>query len=270
MAELLRNGTNREVQTDWFQIHNAHEKIRRLPEEIETAFALTKGRKTFDLGRDVEVVSVQELSPKIGISAPLGQARLLHDLANIELQAMELAVRTLYEFPEAPREFREELADIALGESRHLSLCLRGIEASDASWGQWRVHMGLWNTVSSEDSLLDRILIVHRYLEGSGLDAGDTILRRLHGQGCKGTRDVVKLIVDEEVGHVLFGSLWYRRIAEMTGVDPERDFSERIGRIEEMAPRRERLAHRLREQAGFSRFEMNILEDLLEARTGRR
>ena len=47
---------------------------------------------------------------------PEGHARLLHDLANIELQAMELAVRSLYEFPEATTEFKKDLAEIALGE----------------------------------------------------------------------------------------------------------------------------------------------------------
>ena len=38
--------------------------------------------------------------PKKGFASAEGRARLLHDLANIELQAMELGLRTLFEFPD--------------------------------------------------------------------------------------------------------------------------------------------------------------------------
>src|SRR4051812_40126695 len=60
--------------------------------------------------RDTKVVRLHELPPKPGLSTAEGQARLLHDLASIELQAMELGLRTLTEYPNAPKEFREQLA----------------------------------------------------------------------------------------------------------------------------------------------------------------
>src|SRR5690242_4267451 len=63
-------------------------------------------------GRDALVLDIHELPPKPGLSQLAGQARLLHDLASIELQAMELALRTLVEFPEAPVEFRGQLAEL--------------------------------------------------------------------------------------------------------------------------------------------------------------
>ena len=125
-----------------------------------------------------------QLPAKKGLSFKEGQARLLHDLASIELQAMELCLRSLYEYPDAPVAFREQLATIALGEGNHLQLCLNGIETLGFAWGDWPVHVALWHSTANSDSLLDRILIVHRYLEGSGLDAGDTLLRRLSGVAC--------------------------------------------------------------------------------------
>jgi uncharacterized ferritin-like protein (DUF455 family) len=245
---------------DWFSLETVEEKIRTLPDALAHGLSLTQAKARFHLGRDVRVVPVAELPPKPGFGSIKGQARLLHDLASIELQATELAVRTLHEFPDAPHEFRHQLAEIALEEGRHLELCMKGLEQLGFRWGHWDVHLALWNMVSHEDTLLDRILIVHRYLEGSGLDAGDSILRRLTGAEAKGIRDIVNVIVSEEVDHVLFGSRWYKWIAEKSGIDPERDFVQRIGEIARSAPRRERLARELRRKAGFTDPEMNELE----------
>ena len=250
-----------EVATsDWFAIGPIDEKTRILSEAVGFGLSLTEPRREFQLARDVRVVAPAELPCKPGLSTPSGQARLLHDLASIELQAMELAVRTLFEFPDAPAEFRKELAEVALSEGRHLELCLKSLRELGFEWGHWDVHLALWQTVGPEDSLLSRILIVHRYLEGSGLDAGESILRRLSGVGDKNLRRAVQVIVDEEVGHVQFGSRWYRRIAESHGIDPERDFAERIAKIAYLAPRRERLAYERRRKAGFNETELAALE----------
>jgi uncharacterized ferritin-like protein (DUF455 family) len=251
------------MRASWFEIENPMQKIAALPAELHAVMASTsRSSAALILGRDVEVVPMHLLPPKIGLSQPRGQARLLHDLANIELQAMELAVRTLHEFPEAPVDFREELAEIALSESRHLELCLKGIDTLGSRWGEWQVHSALWNTVGEDDTLLSRILIVHRYLEGSGLDAGESILRRLAGVADKATRDVVKTIVEEEVGHVLFGSRWYHRLAAIEKVDVEKDFALRMNEISRIAPRRERIARDVRTKAGFTDFELDVLESL--------
>ena len=175
---------------------------------------------------------------------------------------MELGLRTLVEFPEAPREFREELAEITLGEGRHLGLCLQGLNDLDIEWGHWNVHTALLNAVDESDSLLDRILIVHRYLEGSGLDAGESILKRLNGCVSPVARPVVQTIRTEEVDHVLFGSRWYRTVCETEKLDPSHDFSQRIEIINRLVPRRERIDHDLRKQAGFTEHEIAVLETI--------
>lgn len=252
------------VTSDWFAVCDVDQKIGLLPDALTGAMALESSRKEFHLGRDVTIVQPADLPPKPGLSSAEGQARLLHDLASIELQAMELAVRTLYEFPEAPQEFRDELTDLALNEGDHLALCLENLRDLGFEWGHWSAHLALWQAVGPEDTLLDRILIVHRYLEGSGLDAGESILRRLTGSGNKHVQRVVKVIVDEETGHVEFGSRWYRRIAELYRIDPERDFAKRIGELVRAIPRRERLAYELRRKAGFTSYELEVLESARE------
>jgi uncharacterized ferritin-like protein (DUF455 family) len=248
----------------WFAVEGIREKIAALPGVLDQALRATQAAKVFELGRDCGVVPPSRLPPKPGLSLIEGQARLLHDLASIEAQAMELAVRTLCEYPEAPNKFRLELAELAAGEARHLELCLDRMEALGFYWGHWDVHLTLWNAVAPADTLLDRILIVHRYLEGAGLDSGESILRRLQGvKSSRPAREVVEVIVREEVDHVLFGSRWYRVIAEQNHIDPESDFCQRIGKVMQAVPRRDRVARELRLRAGFTPTEITALENAM-------
>lgn len=217
-------------------------------------------------GRDVSVVLIKDLPKKRGLSTQEGQARLLHDLASIELQAMELGFRTLIEYPDSPQSFREQLVDVILDESRHLELCLNEMERLGFPWGSWAVHIGLWQSVSSEDDFLDRLLIVHRYLEGSGLDAGEKILARLQSESSRGARQIVSTIAQEEVGHVLFGSNWYRRECQARGADPDHDFKKRSSSLFPRLPRRlEPINAQIRLQAGFSLAEIEVLQSIQQS-----
>lgn len=240
-----------------------YEKLRRLEDNLQHLLSGGSVEVPENPGRDVQTKPAKELPPKKGLSFREGQARLLHDLASIELQAMELGLRTLSEFPEAPTEFRERLGDIVREEARHLALCLRGLESLELPWGSFPTHLGLWRATAPTDSLLDRILIVHRYLEGAGLDASETFLRRLDGVDAPAVREAVRVIRAEEVGHVLFGSEWYRRVAVLEGVDPEQDFPKRLTRLFDRLPRRrEPIAKEMRRQSGFTDVEIEVLEEL--------
>lgn len=244
-------------------VDSVWEKLRLLPEHLKDLLNDKGGPVPDTPGRDVQIVPIRELPPKKGLSSAEGQARLLHDLASIELQAMELGVRTLIEFPHAPREFRDELAKITVEEGVHLRLCLEAMAALKFPWGTHPVHVALWQAVSHEDSLLDRILIVHRYLEGSGLDASDTLLRRFDGVRAPEATLAVKTIRFEEEAHVEFGSRWYRRIAEAQGIDPDEDFEPRLKKLFRRIPRRmEPISRPTRLAVGFTNREIDTLEDL--------
>lgn len=236
------------------------EKIACLEETLGQALRGNVSEVPTLPARDIPVLHVRFHPKKPNISTREGQARLLHDLASIELQAMELGVRSLMEFPDADKDFREALADITLGEGRHLSLCLEGLEALGHKWGDWPVHTALWEATAPEDSLLDRILIVHRYLEGSGLDAGESILRRLGGIDAKVCAQVLDVIVREEVDHVAFGSNWYREECRRQKIEAGDDFSPRLFKLGRQLPRRmEPIAWDLRERAGFTKPEIEAL-----------
>ena len=239
-------------------------KILLLRQSGEAIFSLKEKQLTPEVSaRDIQLLSPKELPPKKGLSFKDGQARLLHDLASIELQAMELGLRTLVEFPEAPEQFRKELWDVTLSESVHLEMCLTEIESLGFKWGDWPVHCALWSATSVKDSLLDRILIVHRFLEGSGLDAGETILNRLKSIDAKPVQRAAERIFNDEVGHVLFGSNWYRKICDIEKIDPNTDFSERMTKLRWVLPKRvENISVQLRKKAGFTDNEIQYLQDL--------
>jgi len=214
--------------------------------------------------RDIQVLPTRLHPDKKGLSFKEGQARLLHDLASIELQAMELALRTLIEFPQAPKVFREELIQIAISEKNHLALCLEAISSSGFKWGDWPIHNLLWDTVSVDNDLLDRILIVHLYLEGSGLDASHYLVQRLHGVAKTENKihEVIRIIAQEELDHVRFGTYWFSQICRDKNLDAELEYEVRFAKIKSVLPRRvERINHEIRAQVGFSDKQIKILND---------
>ena len=140
---------------------------------------------------------------------------------------------------------------------------LTEIDVLGFKWGDWPVNCGLWATVSPEDSIIDRVLIVHRYLEGSGLDAGDTLLKRLGGVNSIGAKKAVQIINTEEIGHVLFGTNWYIKFCKIEGLDPVDDFKIRMNKLRGVIPKRiNPINIELRLQAGFTIDEIEYLNNL--------
>lgn len=252
------------------QMSSVKDKLKTLDETLELCLRGQKFEIPESPSRDVEIRLNCLMPKKAGLSSVEGRARLMHDLASIELQAMELGVRTLIEFPEAPQQFREELAEITRGEARHLQLCLKSLDEMQLPWGSFPTNCSLWDATHKNDSFLDRILIVHRYLEGSGLDAGEGILRKFNGLDAPLTRSVVNTILTEEVGHVYFGSKWYRQICAQEKIDSDHDFPWRMTKLERQIPKRiEKIARELRLQAGFTESEIEFLEKLRDSKKTR-
>lgn len=246
--------------SDFYSIRCSFAKLEALDGAIDLAFGGSRGVPPTDPLREPQVLTPSLHPPKGGLSTRAGQARLAHDLASIELQATELALRTLIEFPDAPASFRDELAELVRSEGDHFRLCLETLDSLGFRFGDWPVHLALWKAVSPKDTLLDRVVIVHRYLEGAGLDASETILRRLSSSDGVSVRETVKTIAREEVAHVEFGSRWMREICRSHGLDPEYEFASRLERLAREIPRREPLSRETRVRAGFTERELEALE----------
>lgn len=249
-------------KTQVLRLSSAREKLSGLDLALEATLNGRPLEVPKEPGRDVQILPLRDLPEKKGLSTREGQARLVHDLASIELQAMELGLRTLAEFPDGPREFREELTEVTRQEGTHLELCLNSLDDLGMPWGSFPTHTMLWHSVGPEDSLLDRIVIVHRYLEGSGLDASDTILRRLSGVNAREALRAVEVIRRDEVGHVLFGSRWHHKLVSEAGGDFSDDLRARLTRVFHRIPRRlEQINRPIRLSAGFLEEELEVLEE---------
>ncbi len=220
----------------------------------------------------VQIVAPTEVPRKIGLQSAEGQARLLHDLANIELQAIELGLRTLNDFTDAPYEFRAALTAVTLEEGLHFQLCLDGILELGFDWGQWPVHTRLNDSISANDSLLERIFIVHCYLEGSGLDAGEILLRKLSGVRNIQVQKIVKQIVNDELKHVAFGVRWFREIALIDGLDPKCAMNDTLVKLaskNRLPARGAAIANEARLLAGFTVNEIENIQQHQNAGRGR-
>ena len=215
--------------------------------------------------RDITVLKASDLPPKKGLSYVEGKKRLTHDLASIELQAMELGLRTLIEFSKkegTPKKFLEDLAKVTYEEAIHLGLCLETLKDYGGEWGEYPVHLGLWNVSHVEDTILERLLKVHRYLEGSGLDASFSLLKRV--KGVQDSESLVKLIsriAHDELSHVQFGSYWFSKICEEKGLSRVAE-CKRILKEHRLLPRRrERINEELRLKAGFLKEEIEVFSE---------
>lgn len=215
--------------------------------------------------RDVEVRLASKLPKKLGLSYLEGRQRLLHDLASIELQAMELCIRTLIEYQGQGIEFKffKELEKICYDEATHCGMCIDTLEAYGGHWGMFPVHMGLWNVSDGKDSILERILKVHRYLEGSGLDASFSLLNRIKRvHDTEQIQPLLERIATDEVGHVQFGSFWFAKFCEQRSLNRVGECKRILKEHHRLLPRRrEHISLSLREKAGFTKEEVLVFQE---------
>jgi len=236
-------------------LHEASERLSARSPEAE-AGPLSCGQSSFlaPAGGAESRRLLCDQRPKF--SEPEGLRSLIHALANIELQAVELNLRTLHEFPNAPLEFREQLAELTKEEGGHLQLCLKTLRDLGGEWGESPVSLQLWRAIDPQESLPERVLRVHCYLEGAGLDSGDALLRRLSGLGDTPVRRVVHKIVSDEIRHVSFGLKWLRALCTRENIQSEELFRMQIPHLRQTVPRREQISINLRLQAGFRADEL--------------
>ena len=198
-------------------------------------------------------------SPK---NTPLSSfsAHVLHTVAHIELNAIDLAWDTVARFGGLPREFYLDFARVADDESRHLSWCLQRLEELGHEYGEMDAHDMLWlGCFESREDKLDRMAVVPMAQEARGLDAGPRLREKLVGRGDNRSAAIVERITNEELNHVAVGVHWFREICTREE-NIERGNEEALGErflsaVERCAPDvlKGPFAHEEREKAGMSR-----------------
>ena len=150
-----------------------------------------------------------------------GRAALLHALAHIELNAIDLALDIVWRFPGLPDGFYAQWLDIAREEALHFELLRDHLATLGHRYGDFDAHDGLWQMAErTRCDLLARLALVPRTLEARGLDASPAVKAKLLAAGDVRGGEILDLILRDEIGHVAVGNHWYRWLCAQRGLDP--------------------------------------------------
>ncbi len=150
-----------------------------------------------------------------------GRAALIHALAHIELNAIDLALDIVWRFPDLPEDFYRQWMGVAQEEALHFELLRDHLRSLGFDYGDFPAHNTLWEMAEkTRHDLLARLALVPRTLEARGLDASLPIKAKLTGAGDKRAGEILDIILRDEIGHVAVGNRWYRWLCAERGLDP--------------------------------------------------
>lgn len=156
-------------------------------------------------------------------AAPAGRIALLHALAHIELNAIDLAWDVIARFADAdlPRGFFGDWVGVAHEEAQHFALLAQRLAELGARYGDLPAHDGLWEAAeTTADDLSARLAIVPLVLEARGLDVTLPMIERLNAAGDGASAAILQRIHDDEIGHVAVGKRWFDWCCMRAGNDP--------------------------------------------------
>ncbi|HUX89093.1 MAG TPA: ferritin-like domain-containing protein [Gallionellaceae bacterium] len=197
------------------------------------------------------------------LSTPEGRAALMHSLAHIEFNAINLALDAIYRFRDMPPTFYGDWLQVAAEEASHFTMLRNHLRTLGYDYGDFAAHNGLWEmaVITAHDPLV-RMALVPRVLEARGLDVLPGIMHKLASAGAHDAVAIMTHILREEIGHVATGNRWYAFLCKQRGLEPLAAFRALLH--EYNAPRlRGPLHTAARLAAGFTEAEMKMLEDSL-------
>ena len=157
-------------------------------------------------------------------TAVRGRVALLHALAHIELNAIDLAWDIIARFasPELPRNFFADWVLVAAEEAHHFSLLSQRLSDFDAAYGDLPAHDGLWESaLATRHDLAARLAIVPLVLEARGLDVTPAMIAKLRAAGDDPSAAILETIYQDEIGHVRVGQRWFAFASAARGQEPE-------------------------------------------------
>lgn len=210
-----------------------------------------------------ELVDARALS-KRGAGTAEGRAALVHAVAHIEFNAINLACDAVFRFRDMPDAFFGDWIDVAAEEARHFRLLRGRLRELGHDYGDFPAHRGLWDMAQrTAHDVLARLAMVPRVLEARGLDVTPGIMQRLRRVGDERTADLLVIILHDEIGHVAAGTRWFRHVCAARGLEPEAEYFRLLHeylRGELRCP----LHLEARRQAGFTESELERLQAMCE------
>lgn len=222
---------------------DGREKTRRSRAHAEAWVAARESGAPLEIGRAdaplrparpdrPELLAPRDV-PRRRPGSPAGRIALLHAVAHIELNAVDLHWDVIARFGDAgmPIGFYDDWVKAAAEESKHFNLVCDALEAMGSHYGALPAHAGMWR--AAEDTATDlpgRMAVVPMVLEARGLDVTPgmiEIFRKAAAAGdaaAAGAVAAMEVIYAEEVGHVAYGSKWFNWLCGRGGLDPKDEF----------------------------------------------
>lgn len=198
-----------------------------------------------------------------------GRAALVHALAHIEFNAINLALDAAHRFARLPEAYYADWLKVADEEALHFDLLNTHLATLGHAYGDFEAHTGLWDMAlkTAHDPLV-RMALVPRVLEARGLDATPRIVEKLRAANDTRMVEILAIVERDEIGHVAIGNRWYAWLCAQRGVEPGATFRRLL--VEYDAPAlKPPFNFAARREAGFSESELAWLERLSEAEGGR-
>lgn len=170
--------------------------------------------------------------PRRGKGGLKGRQALLHALAHIELNAIDLAADIIVRFGQAmPPEFTTDWLSVLDDEARHFLMLADRLMALDTYYGAMPAHDGLWSAAyDTRHDLGARLAIVPLVHEARGLDVTPPTVARLEAHGDAASAALLTIIYNDEINHVKIGMRWLRHYCAVQHIDIAPFFHDQIGK----------------------------------------
>lgn len=208
-----------------------------------------------------KLVSPREVARR-NLATEEGRIALIHAIAHIEFNAINLALDAVYRFQDMPEEYYKDWMQVAFEEAQHFTMLSKRLQELGCEYGDFDAHNGLWEmALKTQHSVIARMALVPRVLEARGLDVTPGMIKRLQGHGDCATVEILKIIFEQEIGHVAIGSRWFNYACELENVSPEETFQDLLKEF--MAGElRGPFELEARRKAGFSSAELEVLQSI--------
>jgi len=158
---------------------------------------------------------------KRGFGTQEGRAAMMHAIAHIEFNAINLALDAVQRFAGMPEQFYSDWLRVAEEEVYHFELIRAHMRHLGADYGDYPAHGGLWEMCDkTAHDVLVRMALVPRVLEARGLDVTPGIQEKLTQAGDDNAVSLLDIILRDEIGHVEVGNRWYNYLCTQRGLEP--------------------------------------------------
>ncbi|MEO1239520.1 MAG: ferritin-like domain-containing protein [Pseudomonadota bacterium] len=179
-----------------------------------------------------ELLSPRDV-PKRKPGTPEGRIALLHAVAHIELNAVDLHWDIIARFAHVPMPlgFYDDWVKAADEESKHFNLVSDCLEALGSHYGALPAHAGMWRAAEdTAEDILGRLAVVPMVLEARGLDVTPGMIEIFRKAGDRDAVAALETIYAEEVAHVAYGSKWFHFLCGRDDRDPQPVFHDLVRR----------------------------------------